>query len=246
MFSPLSFALRLSPPLDAMEHDDLAALASATSRKTGAKGDILFNHGDNVTYVLLLLGGWVKLSRSTLDGAEAVLDVLTTGRLIGLQDLFGGLTHTSTATVAEDAEYLLITATRLTELLDRRPHLAMAFLRDMATTQTWLETELEGRTLQKAPQRLGCFLLRLIPHHLQASTGTVTLHLPFDKTLLAARLGMQPETFSRALAALKKDIGLDVRGASITIPSVASLTTHTCSACSGTFPCQQGCAKARV
>lgn len=242
MDTPIVTGLRISPPLDAMEHDDLAALAATTTRRTTAKGDVLFNHGDTLHHVVLILNGWVKLSRSTLDGAEAVLDVMSTGHLVALHDMFGAGTHTSTATVVEAAEILLIPAPRLMAVLDRKPHLAMTFLRDMATTQNMLEQELEGRTLQKAPQRLGCFLLRLVPPSAQTGNkAPVTLQLPFDKTLLAARLGMQPETFSRALSKLKKDLGITVLGGSITIPNVQALVAHTCSACSGNFPCQPGC-----
>ena len=141
----LSIGLRMSGPFDAMEHDDVASLAAATVRKVMAKGEVIFNHGDAVQSVALVLNGWVKVSRSTLDGDEAVLDVVTVGRLVGLQDMFGGGAHTSTATVVEDAEVLLVPAVRLQEVLDRKPHLALAFLKDMAQTQTWLEQELEGK-----------------------------------------------------------------------------------------------------
>ncbi|HEY9163336.1 MAG TPA: helix-turn-helix domain-containing protein, partial [Magnetovibrio sp.] len=46
--------------------------------------------------------------------------------------------------------------------------------------------------------------------------------LPMDKSLIAARLGMQPETFSRALAKLKS-AGVENSGSDIVIQDVDQL-----------------------
>ena len=67
--------------------------------------------------------------------------------------------------------------------------------------------------------------------------GIVRIHLPYDKTLVAARLGMQPETFSRALSKLKKETGIRVQGAYIEMDSIDPLASYSCIACSSEFPC---------
>jgi CRP/FNR family transcriptional regulator, dissimilatory nitrate respiration regulator len=45
-----------------------------------------------------------------------------------------------------------------------------------------------------------------------SSREDVQLTLPIDKSLIARRLGMKPETFSRAPGALKSEVGLQVEG----------------------------------
>ena len=105
----------------------------------------------------------------------------------------------------------------------------------MARYRRRQDQELEHRTIQNAPQRIGCFLLRLTR---QDAEGPVTIHLPYDKTLVASRLGMQPETFSRALAKLRDATGITVRGATIEMDSLDRLVRYSCAACSSEFPCQ--------
>jgi CRP-like cAMP-binding protein len=52
--------------------------------------------------------------------------------------------------------------------------------------------------------------------------GPVELHLPIDKALIAARLGMQPETFSRALARLRSE-GVESVGDRVRVGDIARL-----------------------
>ena len=53
---------------------------------------------------------------------------------------------------------------------------------------------------------------------------------PYDKALAAARLGMKPETFSRALAQLKP-YGVTVKGTDIRIENFARLSEYSCTHC---------------
>jgi CRP-like cAMP-binding protein len=56
--------------------------------------------------------------------------------------------------------------------------------------------ELKART---GAQRVAAFLLELAP----CKSGACEVTLPYEKTLIAGRLGLQPESLSRAFAKLK-------------------------------------------
>ena len=51
---------------------------------------------------------------------------------------------------------------------------------------------------------------------------SVTLGLPYDKSLAAARLGMNPESLSRALAKLR-DFSVSTSGHQVTLDDIAGL-----------------------
>ena len=82
-----------------------------------------------------------------------------------------------------------------------------------------------GRTEQFAtrttPQRVAVFLLNF------GSTveKTADIHLPYDKFLVAGRLSMKPETFSRALANLR-EIGVQTDGNLVHIEDVEALRRY--------------------
>jgi len=182
----------------------------------------------------LIQNGWVKLYRETLDGSEAVIDIINDGSLFGESALFSGDIYPFSAEAAGPVTVLSMNIRILREEVMSNPAFAMKMMGAMARYSRQQDQELEHRTLQNAPQRIGCFLLRLTP---QDESGGAVIHLPYDKTLVAARLGMQPETFSRALAKLRKEIAVSVRGSTIEIDSIAELARYSCTACSAEFPC---------
>lgn len=48
---------------------------------------------------------------------------------------------------------------------------------------------------------------------------------------------MKAETFSRALARLRKNTGVNVRGATVEIDNIEKLSNYSCTSCSSTYPC---------
>lgn len=228
-------ALRQSFVFQSLSTEDLMPLAVQCHRLSFGRGHVLFQRDMLAPHAYIILSGWVKLYCETLDGAEGVYDIVSTGQLVGEQALFNNNTYPTGAMVVDDADVLQMPLAYLTNMLETLPAFTHAMLFAMAHRQRVQDMEIENRTLKTTPQRLGCFLLRLCPATVQ--TGAVTLHLPYDKMLLATRLGMQPETFSRALTKLKAETGLVVIGSTIQVPRVEHLRKSACSGCSGVFPC---------
>ncbi len=199
------------------------------------KGKVFFIHGDEATRFYYIKSGWVKLFRETLDGDQAVVDILPQGHIFGETSIFEQDVYPYSAEAVEPCVILSFPLTNLKAEIENNNKLALAMLNAMAKYRRQQDQEIEHRVIQNAPQRIGCFLLRLVQ---QDSNGVVKIHLPYDKTLLASRLGMQPETFSRALSKLKKQTGIRVTGSTIEMDSINSLVQFSCSACSSEFPCK--------
>ena len=199
------------------------------------KGRVLFLHGDTAKRFYFIKSGWIKLFRETLDGTQAVVDILPAGHIFGETSIFEDDTYPYSAEVVEPGEVISLSLSDLKTEIENNNKLALAMLSSMARYRRQQDKEIEHRSLQNASQRIGCFLLRLIN---QTETGAVKIHLPYDKTLVASRLGMQPETFSRALAKLRDQTGIRVKGATIEMDNLKQLTDYSCSACSSEFPCK--------
>ncbi len=204
-----------------------------------AKGKTLYVHQEEASSFYIVSQGWIKLFRETLDGNEAVIDILNDGHIFGETSMFGNGSYSSSAQAVEDTTLIRLPISSLRQIIEAEPKVALNLLDSMSRFRQQQERELEHRSLQNAPQRIGCFLLRLCGTEMP---DEVTLHLPYDKTLLAARLGMKPETFSRALAKLRSETGISINGAAIHISNVRHLVEYSCSACSQSFPCEDaGC-----
>lgn len=237
--SPDSFAdyidmLRSSAIFDNCKTDILSEIIGASTIRKYGKGEQLFIYGDKANSFYMLISGWVKLYRETMDGNEAISDIFGSGEIFSHMTIFDDFTHKHNCEIIEDAEILLLPLGLLSQKIDDQPQLALNILRSNALATRLKNKEIEHLSIQNAPQRIGCFLLRLC----KAKTAdSIMLHLPYDKTMIAAKLGMQPETFSRALKKLKADAGIDVIGGNVEIKSIQALSQYCCGACSSSFPC---------
>jgi len=199
------------------------------------KGKILFVQEEQAERYYMMISGWVKLFRETLDGAQAVIDILPKSSIFGEMSIFNDDLYPYSAEIVDNAHVISLPLATLKSEINKNGTLTMNMLRHVARHNNKQGKEIEHLALQSAPQRIGCFLLRLID---QEKSGAATLHLPYDKTLIAARLGMQPETFSRALRKLRDATDIDISGATITIENVKNLENYACMNCSSGFPCK--------
>lgn len=197
-------------------------------------GYTLFIQDDPAQDAYCIVSGGVKLFRHTADGEEYVIDVLTKGHLLGEGALFHEGSYPYGAEAIEDTALLCIPLIVLKQLLDDTQGFARHMLSFTVRQNIGLEKHREHLVIQSAPQRLGCFLLQLLP---KDASGPITLDLPYDKLLLAARLGMRRETLSRALNQLHKGSGIIMKGASVFIPDTKALAHYCCNACTHHYPC---------
>jgi len=191
------------------------------------KGDPLYHQGDAATSFFVIISGWVKLSRSTAEGEQALAALFTRGDVFGEAVLFSGSNYPVSAHAAEDTRVLIIPGSVLKERARKNPDITTRMMECLTREIHNLQRQNEQMAIMKAPQRVSCLLLQLSSHMI-GTGGTFTF--PYDKSLAAARLGMTPETFSRALMQLKS-LGVTAKGAEITIDSFAKLVAYSCGHC---------------
>jgi CRP-like cAMP-binding protein len=212
----------------------LDTFVQAAQVVTLKKGDTLFLQDDDADAFYIVLTGWLKLFRETLDGNEAVIDMVTNGHIFAETSILEDGVHSFGASAIEDVKVLRLPTALLKKAITEDNGMALSMLTSLSRHRKRQTREIESLTLQNASQRIGCFLLRLCH---QDDSGPIELRLPYDKSLIAARLGMKSETFSRALNKLREETGIAVKGATVVIPTLDVMSSFSCSACSNEFPC---------
>ena len=182
------------------------------------RGHIIFNQGDAADAFFVLLQGWVKLYRLTANGGEAVVTVLTAGESFAEPVMFLGGRYPVAAEAASNCRLLRMELPGFTAVLEEDPEVATAMLASIASHGANLTGQIERLKLLDAPRRVAEFFLRLVG----AGQNSAQITLPYEKALIAARLGMTPESFSRALASLGKH-GVGVQREVVTIGDVSGL-----------------------
>jgi len=212
----------------------LQALAPHVHTKVYEKDDVVLHHGDAATNLWLVLKGWVKLTRQTPDGKESIVGLCTEGDVFGEAALFAHANYPYHAQIlAAHTELALIPAGVIRTLIVDNAALSGTIMALLNERTSQAQLKLEQMSTMSASQRLGCFLLRLC--HLQAN-GAKLLQIPVEKHILAAYLGMKPETLSRSQQQLKP-VGIAVSGHDIVIGNIEKLREFVCNSCSESGSC---------
>lgn len=179
---------------------------------------VIFREGTEAEHFYCVLNGHVRLYRLSRDGREADIRVCGPGEIFADCMLTMGPTHRYNAQAAENVTVVRFDLQKVRTLSEREKDLARAIMQVTATNLLATMDCVANDRLQTAPQRVANYLLSNCP-----SEGTAaSIRLPFQKSLLAGKLGLAPEALSRAFAALKR-AGVTVRGRMIQINDIAAL-----------------------
>lgn len=220
-FAQDALALLVRTPLFAtVSAAALHTLASASTTRRYERDDALFHAGEQPEYLHVLAQGSVQLSAGTPDGREAVVELLRPPETFILAAALTSQPYLMSARAVEPSHVLLIPQRLLLTEIKTDPELALTLLGSMAQQYRHLVREIKDLRLRTASQRLALYLLHLV----ESDGNDQAARLPYDKKLLASRLGMTPESFSRAIAELRRH-GVDVRSDEVRITDLAELRT---------------------
>ena len=195
-------------------------LANAHARQFD-RGTTIFLQGERANAIFIVAEGWVKLYRMAPNGAEAVVGVFTKGASFGEAVAFRHAEYPVAAEAATDCTLIRIEADTLLREIRDNPEVAISILSATFIHLQGLVAQVEALKAQTGAQRVAEFLLELAP----CPAGACEVVLPYDKVLIAGRLGMKPESLSRAFSRLKEQ-GVTIRQNVAEIRDLAALRLY--------------------
>ena len=178
----------------------------------------LFRQGDPASAFFIMIDGWTKHYRLNQSGEEAVIHVFTRGDSFAEAAALTGARFPATAEAVTDARIVRVPADHIISCIREDPGIALAMIASMSQRLHQLMQHVEQLKVQSGVQRVAGFLASLAA----VDHGSCTISLPYDKTLIAARLGLRPSSLSRTFAKLKS-VGVAVHAASVSVGDVAKL-----------------------
>lgn len=215
------FISRKSLLLAAVPRDAQDKILAAARERDMERGATVFLQGETASAVYIVVEGWVKLYRIAPNGAEAVVGVFTRGHSFGEAVAFTHDTYPVSAECATDCKLVRVETESILRLIRAEPGLALSLLAATFAHLHRLVAQIEGLKAQTGPQRVAEFLLELT----KSEVGPCEVTLPYDKVLIAGRLGMKPESLSRAFAKLREH-GVAIKQNVAEITDVASLRDY--------------------
>lgn len=182
------------------------------------RGATIFLQGERAKAIYIVAEGWVKLYRIAPNGAEAVVGVFTKGASFGEAVAFRSDNYPVAAEAVTDCTLIRIETDAFLRQIRENPEVAISILSATYLHLHSLVAQVEALKAQTGSQRVAEFLLELAG----CPEGACEVTLPYDKVLIAGRLGMKPESLSRAFARLK-DQGVAIRQNVAQIADIAVL-----------------------
>lgn len=207
--------------LASIPEDAADEILSRAIRRDFERGSSIFLQGEHASHVFIVISGWAKLYRISPNGAEAVVGVFTKGRSFGEAVAFRDDVYPVAAEAVTDCRLLQVQASLFLNMMTARPELCTAMLAATFKHLHALVEQIEQLKAQTGSQRVAEFLLELCPENGSACTVT----LPYEKVLIAGRLGMKPESLSRAFKRLK-DVGVEISKNHASISDIGELRAY--------------------
>ncbi|TNE37102.1 MAG: cyclic nucleotide-binding domain-containing protein [Alphaproteobacteria bacterium] len=210
--------LKASPLFKALTDEAIISLISDGHIKTFDRKTTLFVKGEQADRFYLVLEGWVKLTRESLEGQESIISVFAKGETFAEAAVFSRQGYPVNAITVSQCRLLVVPASSTFRAIKENSEYALNIVASMARHMHNLVKQIEQLSVQSSTERLANFLLSQCPK----GAKEATIYLPIEKSLLAGRLGMQPETLSRSFAKLRK-LGLQSRGNKVTISNIPAI-----------------------
>jgi CRP/FNR family transcriptional activator FtrB len=215
-------ALRGTALLRDLSLDVMTRLAAISKIVDAPADTVICRQSDAADELIIVLDGQLAGFSTAANGTTAVVEVIRGGQTLGLATVLARLPRLLGVRTVTPSRYLSIAADGLLTLVEHEPSLVTALLRAEANEFHALVRQVCDLKLRTTAQRLGCYLLALSP---EQKANTTAMRLPFDKRLLAARLGCRQENLSRAFAALR-DFGVETHGARVILHDIAKLKAY--------------------
>jgi CRP/FNR family transcriptional regulator, dissimilatory nitrate respiration regulator len=205
--------------------EEIARIASGTRRIYASKGETLFSRGDRCEGFHVILYGQVKLFVTSPAGSEKVIEIMGPGISFGEAILFMDIPYVISSQALKDSLLLHVSKSMVFEEIERDPRFARRLLAGMSRKLHQLVRDVEAYSLRSGLERVIGYLLR-DDSEAEGMSRTATVLLPANKGIVASRLNITPEYFSRILHELA-DAGLIlIEGRSVTVLDTERLRNH--------------------
>lgn len=209
------------PLFDALAGSELEEIARAVSEVSAARGAMLFRQGDPCTGFHCVVHGQIKLALVSPEGSEKVVRIAGAGDSFGEALMFLGKPYIVSAQALADTLLLHVPQAVVFAGLERDGRFARKMLAGLSRRLHGLVSDVEAYSLRSGAQRVIGYLLRA-----QALEDGRHVQLDVGKAVLASRLNLTPEHFSRILHDLSAAGLIAVQGRRITLLDVEKLRAY--------------------
>jgi len=192
----LSSVLRQHPIFRDLGNEALDQLCRYARHMSLKRGATLFSKGDPGNSLFAVISGTVKISVSSPDGRNAILNLINAGETFGEIAVLDGQARSTDAIANTNCELFVIDRRDFLPFVRSQPELAMKFIELLCTRLRWTSDQVEQVILQDLPGRLASALLGLTEKRkLEPESRTIAI----TQQEISEMVGMTRESINKQL-----------------------------------------------
>jgi len=214
---PSSDFLKYVPIFMELPEATLEKIELVGSRRNFQKDQIILLEEEVGSALFMIVTGKVKVSRSSSDGREVILTILSESDFFGEMAILDGLTRSATVTATEPTELFMIQRKDFLELLKTYPEISISLLQELTKRLRAADMKIKALSLKDAEGKVATVILQLADDIGMIKRGIVEIEkLPLQQDL-ANMAGTSRETISRTLHSFAKKGLIELEGSKLRI-----------------------------
>ena len=211
--SPSSFsALSLVPAFEQLPEETREELAKITHMRRFRRHALVYVEGEAADLFCFVTSGTVRLFKTTAEGQEQTLHLLSPGTLFATTGFVPGARYPASAEAKEDSWVGCIPNTDLAALAQRDVHLSWTLLVAYSSRLSGKMQHMLDLGTRDAAGKLAAGLLRLVPTPQRTAGRPIPIDMPVSHQELAQLIGASRETVTRLLKNFRLEGAVEVLG----------------------------------
>jgi CRP/FNR family cyclic AMP-dependent transcriptional regulator len=203
-----------------LEPEALDQLCRYAKHATLKRGATIFCRGDPGNSLIAVISGTVKISISSPDGRNAILNLIGAGEIFGEMGVLGGAARSADATANTACEIFVIDRRDFLPFVKSQPALSMKFIELLCVRVRRTSEQVEQIILQNLPGRLASALIGLTEKR-KLEPGSHTIAITQQE--ISEMVGMTRESINKQLRAWANRNWVRLEHGAIVVLDVASL-----------------------
>ena len=196
---------------------ELASISKKMTPYSYSKGEFIVMEEMEGQQCYFITHGSVKITRSSKEGREVILAILTAGEFFGEMSLLDGETRSANVLTLEETKVLALNRNDFMATLEEYPRISIQLLKELTIRLRKSDLQIASLTLSDAEKRIGLCILRLAGEQGTIRQGHVKIKkFPFQHDI-ANMAGTSRETVSRTLVLFDQNGLIQREGRQLTI-----------------------------
>lgn len=201
------------PIFESLSEDELNRVLDIRKHMSLKKGQSAFLEGDKVSKLFIINEGMIKITKTTVEGKEQIINILSVGDFLGESNILGNTKESNVSAVAvKNTELCTISREDLKDILLSSPSICLKLLSELNKRLIEVENLTKNLSNNNPEARICCMLLEFTDKYGKKIDDKYEISLPINREEMANYCGIARETLSRKLTRLEKENVIEIIG----------------------------------